>query len=68
MRTIFLRTVDEVNQLARVTVARPRKTHRKSWMKFRVRHMIVPLSWLMRKNPKGGIVRLREFHESMLRP
>jgi hypothetical protein len=66
MTTIYVRSVNPDRHQARVTIARPRKTRRKSWLKYRVRSLVVSLFWLETRRPKGGIVRLKDFEEGML--
>jgi hypothetical protein len=61
MTTIYVRHINPDSQMARVTIARPRKTRRKRWLKFRKRHLIVSMKWLAERKPKGGVVRLSEL-------
>lgn len=66
MTTIYVRSINPVRGLARITIARPRRTHRKAWLLWRVRHLMVPMTWLAERKPKGGIVYLTQFNDGDL--
>lgn len=60
MTTIYVRSVSRSLGMARISTFRPRKTKRKAHLSYRCWHGMVPLEWLEKRHPKGGIVYCQE--------